>query len=69
MKDFEIKINLFAHKIDTSIDNFQFTVVIANFYEVFRFLNESHKKITNKVLKFNLIKIMKLLLPLSSFSK
>ncbi len=63
-KIFEIKLNLFIHKIDTSINNFQFNVVIANFYEIFRFLNDSiNMKIRNNVFKENLIKIMKLLLP------
>ncbi len=63
-KKFEIKVNLFAHKIDNSINNFQFNVVIANFYEIYRLFNESISlKIRSKILKENLVKVMKLFVP------
>jgi len=63
-KIFEEKINLYAHKIDNAINNFQFNVAIAQFYEVYRYFNESIKlKISTKVLTDNLIKIMKLMIP------
>ncbi len=63
-KIFEEKINLYVYKIDNAINNFQFNVAIAQFYEVYRYFNESIKlKISTKVLTDNLIKIMKLMIP------
>ena len=63
-KIFEEKINLYIYKIDNAINNFQFNVAIAQFYEVYRYFNESIKlKISTKVLTDNLIKIMKLMIP------
>ena len=61
---FEEAIDLFVYKIDSSINNFQFNVAIAQFYETYRFLNDSlNKKIPNKYIKINLIKIMRLMIP------
>ena len=57
-------INLYAYKIDNSINNFQFNVAIAQFYEVYRYFNDSYEKINNKILSSNLITIMKLMIPL-----
>ncbi len=63
-KSFEIQMNLFTQKIDIAINNFQFNVAIAQFYEIYRFLNDStNLKISNKILRYNLIKIMKLMIP------
>ena len=63
-KIFEEKINLYVYKIDNAINNFQFNVAIAQFYEVYRYFNESIKlKISTKVLTDNIIKIMKLMIP------
>ena len=63
-KMFEEKINLYVYKIDNAINNFQFNVAIAQFYEVYRYFNESIKlKISTKVLNDNIIKIMKLMIP------
>ena len=63
-KKFEDKIDLYAFKIDTSINNFQFNVAIAQFYEIYRFLNDAIKlKLSNNILKKNIIKIMKLMIP------
>ena len=63
-KIFEEKINLYVYKIDNAINNFQFNVAIAQFYEVYRYFNESIKlKISTKILTDNLIKIMKLMIP------
>ena len=63
---FENKINLYLYKIDKSINDFQFNVSIALFYEVYKFLNESLKgKISKKKLVNNLVKIMKLMIPLT----
>ena len=58
------KINLYVYKIDGAINNFQFNVAIANFYEAYRYFNESIKlKINKKTLIENIIKIMKLMVP------
>ncbi len=63
-KNFVNSINLYAYKIDNSINNFQFNVAIAQFYEVYRYFNDSlRKKINNKILSSNLITIMKLMIP------
>ena len=63
-KIFEEKINLYVYKIDNAINNFQFNVAIAQFYEVYRYFNESIKlKISTKILTDNIIKIMKLMIP------
>ena len=63
-KIFEDKINLYIYKIDNAINNFQFNVAIAQFYEVYRYFNESIKlKISTKILTDSIIKIMKLMIP------
>jgi len=63
-KIFEEKINLYVYKIDNAINNFQFNVAIAQFYEIYRYFNDSLKlEINNKVLMTNMIKIMKLMIP------
>jgi leucyl-tRNA synthetase len=65
-KIFENKIELFVFKIDVAINNFQFNVAIALFYEVYRYLNEAtNSKVSNKILTSSLIKIMKLMLPIT----
>jgi len=62
--NFKEKVNLYVYKIDSAINNFQFNVAIANFYEAYRYFNESIKlKISNKTLVENIIKIMKLMIP------
>jgi len=63
-KIFEEKINLYIYKIDNAINNFQFNVAVAQFYEIYRYFNESIKlKIRTKILTDNIIKIMKLMIP------
>ena len=63
-KKFENKINIFVYKIDNTIKNFQFNVAIAQFYEAYRYINESIKLgIDNEILKTSMIKIMKLMIP------
>ena len=63
-KVFEEKINLFTYKIDNAIKNFQFNVAIANFYEAYRYFNDSLElEISTKSLSDNMIKLMKLMLP------
>ena len=60
----ESKIETYVFKIDKAINNFQFNVAIAQFYEVYRFFNESIKlAISKKNLINSLIKVMKLMVP------
>tara|TARA_B100001093_G_scaffold517322_1_gene598557 strand:- start:1557 stop:4085 length:2529 start_codon:yes stop_codon:yes gene_type:complete len=62
--NFKDKIELFIFRIDKSINNFQFNVAIAQFYEVYRFLYDSIKgDISNQTLKNALINILKLMIP------
>ena len=62
---FKNKIDLYVYKIDNTINNFQFNVTIAQFYEIYRHFNESIKlEISNKILIENIIKVMKLMTPL-----
>ncbi len=61
---FAIDVDLFLNKITSSISNFQFNVAIAQFYEIYRYLNEHTKlQIDDKVLKDNVIKVFKCLIP------
>ena len=63
-KSFNNKIDLYVYKIDSTINNFQFNVAIAQFYEVYRFFNETiNQEINKKVFVMNIIKIMKLMIP------
>ena len=63
-KSFENKIDLSVYKIDNAINNFQFNVAIAQFYEIYRYFNDSMKLgINNKTLISNMIKVMKLMIP------
>ena len=49
-KDFENKINFYGFKIDKAINNFQLNVAVAQFYEVYRYFNEStSQSITQKL--------------------
>ncbi len=61
---FEIKINSFIFKIDKAINSFQMNVAIAQFYEVYKYLNDIIKlRIDNNTLISKLKDIMKLLVP------
>ncbi|RPH00324.1 MAG: leucine--tRNA ligase [Candidatus Pelagibacter sp. TMED153] len=63
-KKFEIKIETYIYKIDKAINNFHLNVAIAQFYEVYKYLNESLKlKINKNILIQSLTKIMKLMIP------
>ena len=58
------KINSFVFKIDESISSFKFNVSISYFYQVYKLLKEYiDTDISNKVLKENIIRIMKLMTP------
>ena len=64
IKNFENKIDLYVYKIDKAINNFHLNVAIANFYETYKFFNDSLKlKISKNVFIENLTKIMKLMTP------
>ena len=63
-KKFFQEINNLIHKVDRSISSFRFNVAIANFYEIYNFLKlYINKNISNKALKENMIKIMKVMSP------
>ena len=63
-RNFLIKIDTCAFKIDKAIENFQMNVAIAQFYEVYKFLNEYTKlDVSNRILLECLTKIMKLMIP------
>ena len=61
---FEEKIDLHIYKIDNSVNNFQFNVAIAQFYEIYKYFNDSIKlAISKKILISNITKVMKLMIP------
>lgn len=63
-EDFNIKIDTYIYKIDKFIDNFQMNVAIAQFYEVYKYLQDSLKlEIRNEIFSEGFIKIMKLMIP------
>jgi len=58
------EVNNLTVKIDESINSFRFNVSIAYFYQVYKVLRDNlDKKISNKVLSENIVKIMKLMTP------
>ena len=60
------EINSFVIKIDEAISQFRFNVSIAYFYQVYKILKSYYEtKISNDVLMTNIIKIMKLMKPLT----
>ena len=64
IKKFTMEINNLINKIDRSIEEFKFNVSIALFYETYKiFNNYMDVGISNKSLKENIIKIMKLMIP------
>ena len=63
-RKFELSINSLTVKIDDTIENFRFNVSIAHFYEMYSFFWENlDTEISNKTLKYSLIKMMKLMIP------
>ena len=63
-EDFELKINSYIFRITNLIENFNLNVVIACVYELYNLFNEYlNKKISNKCMKNNIIKVMKILIP------
>ena len=63
-KQFTNNINLFAYKITNCIDQFQFNVCIAQFYECYNYFNkEISKEISKEILIQGLETFMRLLIP------
>ncbi len=63
-QSFCAKINSYVNKIDNTINTFRFNVAIANFYEVYKILKDHlNENIENNILKDNVTKIMKLMIP------
>ena len=61
---FTTRVDVYVNKIDASINEFRFNVAIANFYEVYKFFKDQISlEINNKLLRENIIKIMKLMIP------
>ena len=61
---FNLEINSFVNKIDNSIKEFRFNVSIAHFYEVYNLFKKSvQTDLSQSILKTNIIKILKLLIP------
>ncbi len=61
---FNLEINSFVNKIDNSIKEFRFNVSIAHFYEVYNIFKRSiQSDLSQAILKTNIIKILKLLIP------
>ena len=59
-----LEINNFVRQIDDSINSFRFNVSIAYFYQVYKvFKDYVELEVSNEVLRDNIIKIMKLMLP------
>ena len=65
-ESFHKQIDVFANKIDRSIEEFRFNVTIALFYEVYNFFNKHiESDLSNECLKKNITKIMKMMVPLT----
>ena len=63
-ENFNIKIQDYVNKIDSSINNFRFNVSIANFYEIYKYVKDNvEKELGNDTLKESAMKIMKLMIP------
>ena len=57
--------NKFISKINNNLDRFHYNVIIANFYEIYNFLNQSiSEELNSKELKENYNKILAVLLPI-----
>ena len=57
-------VNLYVGKITKNIENFNYNVIIANYYEIYNILfKEVNKKNNEKNLKENYIKILKMIMP------
>jgi leucyl-tRNA synthetase len=63
-KEFEVKFNNYILKITDLINNFQLNVVIANVYSIYNLFSAAlNEKVSEKCLKSNLSKLMRILIP------
>ena len=63
-KNFVNKVDQYIFKIDKTINNFQLNVAIAQFYEIYKYFNESLKlEISNEIFIESMVKVMKLMIP------
>ena len=63
-KNFTAEINNFINKIDSSLKDFRFNVCVAHFYELYNiFKKKLDEEISSEILKTNLIKMLKLMIP------
>ena len=63
-KEFNLEIDSYLFKIDSSIKDFKFNVAIAYFYEIYnKFKTSVQSDLSQSILKDNIIKILKLLIP------
>jgi leucyl-tRNA synthetase len=63
-KRFTTEVDNFVKKIDLAINDFRLNVAVALFYQLYNFFRESlNKNLGQSILKANLIKFMKLLIP------
>ncbi len=63
-ENFNLRIDTYIYKIDKFIDNFQMNVAIAQFYEAYKYIQDSLKlEIDNKIFSDGFIKIIKLMIP------
>ena len=61
---FEIKFNNYLNNISVAIDNFQLNVSIANFYSLYKLINDSlTKDLSNDFIKSLIVNYLKILLP------
>ena len=67
-KEFNRKINNYVNKVSVLIQTFSLNVAVANIYEVYNLFNSTlSKRISNDCFKKNLVKYMKILLPITPF--
>tara|TARA_B100000575_G_scaffold293625_1_gene305665 strand:- start:2836 stop:5343 length:2508 start_codon:yes stop_codon:yes gene_type:complete len=63
-KKFIMEVDNLVARIDQSIEEFKFNVSIAHFYEIYKIFNKYlNDKVSNKSLKENITKIMRLMIP------
>ena len=63
-EDFTAEVNNFVNKVDGAIKSFRFNVCVAHFYELYNiFKKRLNEEIDSEILKVNLIKLYKLMIP------
>tara|TARA_Y100001958_G_C21097827_1_gene448798 strand:+ start:33 stop:929 length:897 start_codon:yes stop_codon:yes gene_type:complete len=67
-EEFKSNFNNYIFKITNLIENFQLNVAVANIYEIYNlFYSNLRLKVSNKCLKENFIKFLKILIPFTPF--